>query len=150
MHKIKLAFLLLGTIFCSACVSQQNKTENTIITDLKTLTPECRKVYLVGSGMTKALENMMSNNYILGTQLLCMSYRYYEMDQTEINLLSEISDDYFRKTSRNIADSCLDVIEKEGDNSVVFFARKAEDVLQSYVSQNVSKCKLNHKSLSQN
>ena len=131
MHKTKLAFLLLGTIFCSACVSQQNKTENTIITDLKTLTPECRKVYLVGSGMTKALENMMSNNYILGTQLLCMSYRYYEMEQTEINLLSEISDDYFRNATRRISDSCLEVIEKDGDKAVLGFAKKSRRYLKA-------------------
>ena len=150
MNKLKLAFLLLGTIVCSACVNQQSKTENMIVQDLKTLTPECRKVYLVGSGLVMALKSMTSNDYILGTNLLCISYTYYEMSQTEINLLSEISDNYFRNATRRISDSCLSVIEKDGDKAVLDFAKKADTILKPYIKEHLNKCHFNDESLLQN
>ena len=150
MYKIKLAFLLLSAFICSSCVNQQSKTENMIVQDLKTLTPECRKVYLVGSGLVMALKSMTSNDYILGTNLLCISYTYYEMSQTEINLLSEISDNYFRNATRRISDSCLSVIEKDGDKAVLDFAKKADTILKPYIKEHLNKCHFNDESLLQN
>lgn len=143
MKRFILISSLLSTLFCTACVSQHKQVDNNVISVLKRQTPECRKVYLVSGGLIKGLESMTSNEYILGTGYLCLAYACYEMSQTEINLLSEMSDDYFHNATVKISDNCLKIIEKDGDKAVLSFAKKADEVLQPFVKEHLNQCGLN-------
>lgn len=146
MKKVLLLTMTLLPLLACAGNSQTTDTElksnySKIAADLKSLSPECRKVYLVATSLMSAYDNINENNYYSGITFLCMAYFYHDMNNPEIALLSESSGDYLYAHEQASFLACTDVLKAKGDAAWDFYQSKTtQATLQNYVKKHSDKC----------
>ena len=145
MKKLLSTIMLLTVSVCSGCTFNHIADDNTVNWDniadtLKTQSPECRKVGLVGVPFAHAYEDMKNKDYNQALVDLCVSYTYYQIDYVDINTMVESSDGtYLSKRMSDIISNCVNIIYDEGDKSWVF-ASMADDELKPYIEKHFDEC----------
>ena len=146
MKKILSILTLFIILICPGCMFKHTDTIGSMpwgeISDtLKKVSPECRKVLLVETPLTHAYEDIKNGDYSKGLLNICISYAYYQMDYTDINLILESpSSEYFTKTLSKVTDTCVDVVYENGDSASLFFYSEATDTLKPYIEKHFDKC----------
>lgn len=130
---------------CAGCtfnnVSESSAVDwDDVITILKPLSPECRKVYLVGVPFTHAYDYMKKGEDGKALLALCVAYTSYQMDYAEINAMSEsLNGDKLSKKMSDMANRCADLTQDKGKEAWEY-ASLADDKLTPYMQKHYDEC----------
>ena len=142
---MRYSFLFVCLLFLFGCNTGIPVSENIntsafdhVVTELKPLSEECRRVKLVNLWLELAHENSKKHEYVNEKYFLCYAYGFYSMQSILVNGISEGTGDFLEDVSGATEATCNELLKNE--KMWTFFSTQADTKLKPYVKQHLSEC----------